>query len=341
MAEKTHDPTPKRLREARDRGDVPRAPLIAASIGLLIVIPLFRTIVVQSYLDLKFTLSHLDSHRAINSWDIGGKILSLTLPTTITFAGIAVLSSVVQGGITFSTKKFSIDPSKLNPITGFKNFFERTKLWNAFRGLLILLILCWLLGRLIAYATIRSVQITGQISALFAIVAETSSSILNSTAVLAFGIATIDVIIARKIWLSRLKMSRDEVMREHKESEGDPEIKHRREELHHELLAQEAISAVRDASVVVINPTHLACVLRYQPDESSSDDLAPTLLAKGHGALAARIVEAARRYGVPVVRDIPVAQALYELENGTEIPEILYEAVAEVLHIAWGQGDQD
>lgn len=341
MSEKTHDPTAKRLREARDRGDVPKAPLITASIGLLVLVPMMHTIAIRSYKDLKFTLSHLDAHIPINAWAIGEKVFSLTMPITATLMGIAILSTVVQSGVTFSTKKFSLDPSKLNPITGFKNLFDRSKLWNAFRGLLILSILCWLLGRIVLRSTIHGSRSLGDISKLFMLISDTASSLLTSAAVLAFGIATIDLIIARKIWIGRLKMSRDEVMREHKESEGDPEIKHRREELHHELLAQEAISAVRDASVVVINPTHLACVLRYQPNESSDEDLAPTLLAKGHGALAARIVEAARRYGVPVVRDVPVAQALYELENGTEIPEALYEAVAAVLHIAWGQGDSE
>jgi flagellar biosynthesis protein FlhB len=93
------------------------------------------------------------------------------------------------------------------------------------------------------------------------------------------------------------------------------------------------VSAVRDASVVIINPTHLACALRY--DDAAGEDAAPTLVAKGSGALAQRIVEAAKLHGVPVIQDVPVARALIELEVGTEIPEALYEAVAEILRAAW------
>jgi type III secretion protein U len=165
-----------------------------------------------------------------------------------------------------------------------------------------------------------------------------ASRVILTAAGIGCAIAVLDVLVVRQIWLGRHRMSRDEVMREHKEQEGDPEIKHRREELHHELLAAEAVTAVRDATVVVVNPTHLACALRY--DQTGDEDVAPTLLAKGQGALAARMIEAARLHGVPIIRDVPVARALYELEAGIEIPEALYEAVAEILRAAW-DGESD
>jgi flagellar biosynthesis protein FlhB len=95
---------------------------------------------------------------------------------------------------------------------------------------------------------------------------------------------------------------------------------------------------VKDATVVVVNPTHLASALRYREDE----DEAPRVVAQGKGELARRIVEAARAYGVPCVRDVPVAHALAELETGDEIPEVLYEAVAEILReLAEPQGDAE
>src|SRR5690606_20335911 len=119
--------------------------------------------------------------------------------------------------------------------------------------------------------------------------------------------------------------------REFKESEGDPEIKAARQRAHQELLAGSMIAAVKDATVVIVNPTHLATALRYQDD----DDEAPRVIAQGQGDLARRMIDAARAYGVPVVRDIPVARALAELEIGDEIPEELYEAVAEILREAW------
>ena len=132
-------------------------------------------------------------------------------------------------------------------------------------------------------------------------------------------------------------MSKDEVRREHKEAEGDPQHKAARERAYHELLAQATVANVRTASVVVVNPTHLACALRY--DEKEGDE-APVVVASGEGELAARIVREAEAYGVPVVRDVPLARALVELQVGEVIPEALYEAVAEVLREIAGQEDE-
>jgi len=108
-----------------------------------------------------------------------------------------------------------------------------------------------------------------------------------------------------------------------------------RERARRELLAQAALFSVKDASVVVVNPTHLACALKYKDDE----DQAPVVVASGEGDLAERIVRAARDYGVPIVRDVPLARALSELEVGDVIPEALYEAVAEILRTAWEESD--
>jgi type III secretion protein U len=122
------------------------------------------------------------------------------------------------------------------------------------------------------------------------------------------------------------------VKREYKESEGDPQIKQARERAHHEMLAAAAVANVKNATVVVVNPTHLATALRYDEHEG---DAAPVVVANGEGDLAARIVAAAHDYGVPVVRDVPLARALAELQIGDAIPEALYETVAEILRDAW------
>jgi FlhB-like protein len=98
-------------------------------------------------------------------------------------------------------------------------------------------------------------------------------------------------------------------------------------------LASVTLASIKNASVVVVNPTHLACALKYKEDE----DGAPVVLASGEGDLAERIVRAARDYGVPIVRDVPLAHALRELEIGDSIPEALYEAVAEILRAAWDE----
>jgi flagellar biosynthesis protein FlhB len=123
-------------------------------------------------------------------------------------------------------------------------------------------------------------------------------------------------------------MSKDDVRREFREAEGNPEVRAQRRRAHQEALVGSLLNAVKDATVVVVNPTHLATALHYVAEDAES---APRVVAQGQGELARAIIEAARAYGVPCVRDVPVARALAELEVGDEIPEALYEAVAEIL----------
>jgi type III secretion protein U len=141
-----------------------------------------------------------------------------------------------------------------------------------------------------------------------------------------------DLLVTRAVWRGRLRMTKDEVRREHRESEGDPALRAARRRAHQELLAQAAIASVRTATVVVTNPTHLACALRYAEKDG---DEAPVLVASGEGDLAARIAREAQAWGIPVVRDVPLARALVELGVGDAIPEVLYEAVAEILRALW------
>ncbi|HEY3498920.1 MAG TPA: EscU/YscU/HrcU family type III secretion system export apparatus switch protein, partial [Polyangiaceae bacterium] len=140
-------------------------------------------------------------------------------------------------------------------------------------------------------------------------------------------------LVVQRAWRRRHRMSKDEVRREYRETEGDPEIRAKRKRAHQEALAGSILNAVKEATVVIVNPTHLASALRYVEEE----DQAPKLVAQGQGELARRIVEAAHAYGIPCIQDVPVARALAEIEVGEEIPEVLYEAVAEILREVFEQ----
>jgi flagellar biosynthesis protein FlhB len=128
----------------------------------------------------------------------------------------------------------------------------------------------------------------------------------------------------------KLRMSRDEVKREHKESEGDPSHKAERHRLHQELIQQRMVAEVRKADLVVVNPDHIAVAIKYDADGPS----APVVVAKGERLVAEQIKQAAREAGVPIFRDVTLARSLREVEEGDEIPEALYEAVAELLAVA-------
>jgi flagellar biosynthetic protein FlhB len=152
--------------------------------------------------------------------------------------------------------------------------------------------------------------------------------ILIKTGVIFLVLGAADFLLQRKLFMKEMMMSKYEVKKEHKEEEGDPHVKHMRRHLHQQLLAQSMAQNVPKADVVVVNPTHLAIAIEY--DEQSMN--APVVTAKGQDSMAQRIIELARNSGVPVMQNVPLAHSLYPLDLGVEIPEELYEAVAEVLN---------
>lgn len=160
------------------------------------------------------------------------------------------------------------------------------------------------------------------------VLGEASSELLLTSAGAFTLIAALDYLYQRYKWLNEHKMSIEEVKREYKESEGDPMVKSQRKQLHRELLNQNAVDNVRRAKVLVVNPTHFAVALDYDKEKTPF----PVILAKGEGNLALRMIEAAKEAGVPVMRNVPLARALYSegMENGY-IPHDLIGPVAEVL----------
>lgn len=133
-------------------------------------------------------------------------------------------------------------------------------------------------------------------------------------------------------------MTKQEVKQESRETEGDGSQKGERRRLHAELLEDAMLHRVRTADVVIVNPDHLAVALRYDPDE---EDDAPLVIAAGRNLLAARIVAEARRHGVPVLREVELARSLVGVELGSQIPEELYEAVAEILKVVVRHVDRE
>jgi len=139
-----------------------------------------------------------------------------------------------------------------------------------------------------------------------------------------------DYLIERARHARSLRMTRDEVKREHRESEGDPRHKAERQRLHRDLAEQRMVADVRKADFVVVNPDHIAVALRYQPEGPAE---APVVVAKGERLLAERIKTVAREAGIPIFHDVALARSLRDVEEGDEIPEPLYQAVAEILRV--------
>jgi len=192
----------------------------------------------------------------------------------------------------------------------------------------------------LAWATVRPVL--GGVAALAGVSAARTLAVLGvlasrlalRVALVALALGVADYLFAYRRHLRGLMMTRDEVKRESKESEGDPSHRAERQRLHRELMEQRMVAEVREADFVVVNPDHIAVALRYDRD----GDAAPVVVASGERLLAERIKQVARESGVPIFRDVTLARSLCGLPEGEEIPAALYEAVAEVLRVVYGMG---
>lgn len=333
MSEKTEDPTPRRLKRARSEGDSPVSAALTQALSFVVALTLLPGAVAASFAHTKsLLLKALAQPVADFRASIAiREVLLLTLPMLLAAAAAAVFVGFVQTGGVLSAKKLAPDLGRANPIEGLKNLFRLERAAGILRALLGSLLVGWLATKIILDHLELFASGTGNLMGSGALAFSLSRTLLWLAASVGLGLAVIDVLVTRRGWFKRLRMTRDEVKREHREAEGDPQMKADRARAHREVLAGHALLAVRDATVVIVNPTHLATALRYDEDR----DQAPLVVSRGAGDLARRIIDAARAYGVPVIRDIPIARALFELEVGEEIPEALYEAVAEVLRTIW------
>jgi flagellar biosynthesis protein FlhB len=327
MSDKTEDPTPRRLKKAREDGDSAVSSTLGQSVGFLLVIALLPALLLAltvgagAALRAAIASGHADTAGAAWLW------VSLSVPVLGASAAVSAVLGFLQTGGGFTASRFAPDFSRIDPFNGFKGLFSLERVFSLTRSLVAALAVGWL-----AWGAFRDhlgdvASTVGRGEAIATTAWLLGRRLLWGTAVVGLVLGTMDYFFVRRAWLKRHRMSKDEVKREHRESEGDPEVKAARKRAHQEALAGSMIAAVKDATVLIVNPTHLATALRYQEDE----DDAPLVLSQGEGELAQRMIEAAHAYNVPVVRDVPIAHALRELALGEQIPEVLYEAVAEVL----------
>ena len=342
MSDKTEEPTPKRLRKAQEEGNSPLSTFASQSVAFVCAIAVTPAagiaLAAQAGGDLRAGIARAGDAAPGIAFDpaaIAQSVVMLSAPILATAAVTAAVVSVVQTGGVIATKKLIPNLAKLNSVDGFKQLFSVQRLIAVLRALLFAAGVVWIVEGAFRENVASFAHLDGRFDAAVHTASTIALDVTKKAGLIGVFIAVVDVVITRRSWRKKLMMSKDEVKREHKESEGDPQLKAARERAHHEMLASATVGNVKTASVVIVNPTHLACALRYDSPDHGGEDEAPVLVASGQGDLAKQIVLAARQYGVPVLRDIPLARALVELEIGDEIPEALYEAVAEILREAW------
>jgi flagellar biosynthesis protein FlhB len=347
MSDKTQEPTPRRLRKAREEGDSGVSAYAAQSVAFVVAVALVpaavRALASRSADDLRRAIATAAAHGSgrvtvseaatrFDGIELATAFVALCFPVLVAVGVAGAVVHVVQTGGVFASKRLGPKLERLNPFTGIKGLFSGTRLFAVARSLFAAGVVCWLAWTGLRDRIVDIASLGARLRAAGLVVSGTAGALAWRAALVGLALGVVDLLVTRRAWLRRLRMSKEEVRREYKESEGDPQVKAARERAYQEMLAQATLANVRTASVVVVNPTHLACALRYDEKEG---DQAPVVVASGEGDLAARIVQAAREYGVPVVRDVPLARALVELDVGDVIPEALYEAVAEILREIW------
>jgi flagellar biosynthesis protein FlhB len=339
MSEKTEEATPTRLRKAREDGDAGVSGVASQAVAFLVGVALLPAAggAIASRLE---ALVRLSIARAAVTGDrvvfdgaaFASELLLLVLPFLGAVGLTSGVVSTVQAGGVFSTKKLALDLTRLDPISGLGKLFSLDRVISLSRSLVGTAFVAWLVWDVLHGHAADLSRSAGSLPTAVALATREALVVLRDAAIVGLGMAVIDVVVTRRSWMKRLRMGKEEVKREHKESDGDPQMKAARERARHELLASATIANVKGATVVIVNPTHLACALRY---DDKDGDTAPVVVATGRGDMATRIIEAAHAYGIPVLTDVPLARALVELEVGDVIPEALYEAVAEILQLAW------
>lgn len=337
MSDKTEQPTAKKLREARRKGQVAYSKDFTQTILILAVFGYFigngvsmmesmgdLILLPGRVVDLPFTMAFDVVVR-----EMAGIVAGLLVPVLILVMVAGIFADMMQVGVNFAFEAIKPSAKKLNVASNAKNMVSKKNLVEFLKSLVkvtFLSVLVYLVvrGSLNDLMRVPPNGVPGVLKALGSLVGE----IMAYTAVAYIIVAAFDFAFQRFNHTKQLMMSKDEVKREYKESEGDPHIKGKRKQFHQELMAGGMVQQSRKASVVVTNPTHIAVALKYDREETPL----PLVLAKAEGVLAKRIVEVAAEEGIPVMRNVPLARALFQTaEIDQYIPSDLIEPVAEVL----------
>jgi flagellar biosynthesis protein FlhB len=334
--EKTEKPTPQRKREARKEGRVARTPDLGSWGGLLAASALLPMVVgnmMESAQKLMLQVSTITANpepaQAIALLRAGVTDAALVVaPLAGAILLVGVASAAAQGGLHMATKQLKPDFKRLNPFSGLKRAFGPHAFWEAVKVSAKTAVLAWVL-----YISIRDliplVATAGALSlgSTVGLVIDALLRIVRTIAVAGLVMAMADYAVSRRRVGKQLRMTKNEVKDEHKRQEGDPQLKAAIRARQMAMSRQRMMADLVRADVVMVNPTHVAVALRYDPAKG-----APRVVAKGAGVVATRIREVATEQRIPMVQDIPLARMLYKAcDLGQEIPAELYGAVARVL----------
>jgi type III secretion protein U len=339
MAEKTEKATPKKLRDARKKGqvaksqDLPSAFTFITSITLILgmsgwlydkiggfTVNLFGLIPMQN---LDKSLGALYAHGLIT-------IFEAAMPILVIVSFVGILVNFLAIGPVFATEVFKFDPQKFNPVTNLKQKFKMKTLLELLKSLFKITVAAYLIyGVMYKSLPVLTQAVKLNMFETLLIFKAFLIEVLVKVGLFFIVVAVIDFVLQKQLFAKEMKMEKFEVKQEYKNTEGDPQIKGKRKQIAQEIAYSDApAAAIRQSNALITNPTHLAIAVAYE----RGVDAAPfvTTMAKDHQA--ENLIKLALRYNVPVVRNIKLAHRLWEGCGEFEfVPEDTYKALAEIL----------
>ena len=335
-SQKTEQATPKKIKDARKEGQVAKSQEVASwtsTLAMTLLLPWTFSRASRLLEDLVAQVRDLiiEPDLALAIGLLGDALVGALLvvaPAAVALMAVGVLANLVQVGFTPSPKALKPKLTRLNPLPGIKRLFGAKTMWNACKEVIKLALLSVFAYRAVdGFLPVITDGGGLALPAVLSATADAALAFLRSVALLGLFLAAADYAMQKKQMATELKMTKQEVKDEHKQADGDPMLKGQIRERQLRMSRNRMMADVASADVVLVNPTHVAVALKYDPAGG-----APRVVAKGSGVVAAKIRERAQEHRVPMVRDVPLARALHKsCDIGDEIPAEMYAAVARVL----------
>ncbi|MES2345666.1 MAG: type III secretion system export apparatus subunit SctU [Chlamydiota bacterium] len=339
MAEKSEKATPKKIRDARKKGqvakaqDFPSAFTFIVSIASVITLSGYLYNLLASYMILTFRSisGNIDLQRGAAGY-VGQAMyvmMQCSLPVLILTVITGLFCNVVVVGPLFALEAVKPDVKRLNPVTNLKNIFKFKTAFELLKSV-FKITGAFVLIYSVVYNSIPEIISTAALPVIGSamVFSDFLIKVIIRVGIFFIAIAIFDLVFQKKNFAKEMKMEKFEVKQEHKDTEGDPHIKSRRRQIAQEIAYQEGPAATKRAKAVITNPTHLAIAVEYNEETEP----APKIVTMGRGIIAAMIIKIATENNVPIMRNVPLAHTLFQKGKiGDYIPEEAYQAVAEVL----------
>jgi flagellar biosynthetic protein FlhB len=349
-SQKTEEASPKKLADARKKGDVPVSKevatlgsMVAAVMLIAFLAPsLVRTIsgrttpFIANIHEIRVQETQYDVMAVLG--ELFTKIMAAMSPLFLAFAGAALLATLGQNALVFAVDRIKPKAERLNPMKGLKRMFSQDSLVELAKNLVKVAVVTgvvtlFTLNELENFTAMASYDLNEVPRRMQGMVIKLLSAVL----IVMVLIAVIDVIWKQMEHKKKQRMTKQEVKDEFKQTEGDPQIKQRLAEIRRSKKRKDAIGKVPDATVLIMNPTHYAVALRYVPSEGD----APVCIAKGRNLIALEMRRKAEEHNVPVIENPPLARALHAaLEEDQPIPPQFFKAVAEIINYVYRSGQR-